>query len=155
MADDDKKFYGGLAALLIVIIIAFFIRQCNERARRGVDGIIVATAKKEEEEAPPVPPAAVKADVAESKETGNPRCPLKPYPYCPKEKIDNVYIVKSCGPSSKILRKLIDEGKLTGYDDPKIIDCGANPSVCAAAGVRSYPTVACNGKTTMYEGFCD
>lgn len=151
MADDDKKFYGGLAALLIVIIIAFFIRQCNERARRGVDGVIVPAAAKKEEEEAPAPPVVK----AESKETGNPRCPLKPYPYCPKDKIDNVYIVKSCGPSSKILRKLIDEGKLTGYDDPKIIDCGANPGVCAAAGIRSYPTVACNGKTVMYEGFCD
>lgn len=85
----------------------------------------------------------------------NTACPLRSYGYCDEygSTIEQVYITSSCGASTNLVNKLISEGKLSGFDDPKIIKCCQNPEVCIAANITKYPTVICSNDTHI-RGFC-
>lgn len=81
-------------------------------------------------------------------------CPLNgPYTYCSTDTIEKVYIVESCPASTRLVTKLINEGKLTGRDDPKIVRCCKNPDLCPV--IRKYPSVTCKATPLdIYEGYC-
>lgn len=82
-------------------------------------------------------------------------CPLNgpPYTYCSTDTIDKIYIVESCPASKRLVTKLINEGKLTGEDDPKIVRCCKKPDLCP--GIRKYPSVTCKADPLLiYEGYC-
>lgn len=82
-------------------------------------------------------------------------CPTAPYNYCSTDNIQKVYYVNGCGPSTSLINKLTSEGKITGLNDPKLINCSENPDLCTAAKIKSYPSVICsNAPTSIYEGYC-
>jgi hypothetical protein len=90
-------------------------------------------------------------------------CPQNPYPYCDTEsgEFSNVYITLNCHASTQLVQSFIQKGKLTGFDDPKIVKCCKTPDICRAAGVTKFPTVQCNSGGTAsspigrkIQGFC-
>jgi hypothetical protein len=90
-------------------------------------------------------------------------CPSNPYPYCSAEdgEFSNVYITLNCHSSTQLVQSFIDKGKLTGFDDPKIVKCCKTPEICRAAGVTAFPTVQCNSGGTVsspigtkIQGYC-
>ncbi len=89
-------------------------------------------------------------DTNENKDSA---CPINPYPYCPADEIDNVYVNMNCHASTSLIKKLISEGKLEDTNDPKIVKCCENPEVCRANGVRAFPTMKCKNDVTI-QGFC-
>jgi hypothetical protein len=133
---------GGIIFILIIIVFLFFFFSTSKKKAVVTSSSPSVPSTKTVEETPPTPPSA-----------GG--CPATPYTYCSTDTIQNVYISSGCTPSSQLVRKLISEGKLTGEDDPKIINCSENPDLCTAAGIRSYPSVICgNAPTSVYEGYC-
>lgn len=80
-------------------------------------------------------------------------CPSNPYTYCSTDTIDKVYITENCSASMRLVNKLINENKLTGLQDPKIIRCCKNPNLCP--GIRTFPSVTCKlDPLSIYEGYC-
>lgn len=75
--------------------------------------------------------------------------------YCTSngQNITKVYVTMGCPASTNLLKKLVDEGKLSGYDDDRIIKCCETPDVCRTAGITGYPTIDC-GDGTGIQGFC-
>jgi hypothetical protein len=80
-------------------------------------------------------------------------CPMNPYPYCPAEDIQNVYVNLNCHASKSLVDKLIDEGKIEDINDPKIVKCCETPDVCRAKGIKTFPTVTCKNDIVI-QGFC-
>lgn len=84
---------------------------------------------------------------------GHGGCPVNPYPYCPAEDIQNVYVNMNCNASTSLVEKLIDEGKLEDVNDPKLVKCCETPDVCRARGIKAFPTVTCKNDVII-QGFC-
>lgn len=76
------------------------------------------------------------------------------YPYCDiyNSNITKIYVADGCSASTKLLNKLIKEGKLTGMNDDKIINCTSNPELCSK--ITNYPTVDCSNDKGFI-GYCD
>jgi hypothetical protein len=114
-------------------------------------------------ESPPHMPISLDADSPLPPPTTSGGCPQNPYPYCDAEnnEFSNVYITLNCHASTQLVKSFIEKGKLTGFDDPKIVKCCKNPEICRAAGVTKFPTVQCNDGGTVsspigrkIQGFC-
>lgn len=76
------------------------------------------------------------------------------YPYCDiyNSNITKIYVADGCSASTKLLNKLIKEGKLTGMNDAKIINCTSTPELCSK--ITNYPTVDCSNDKGFI-GYCD
>lgn len=124
---------GVVCCLIILAVVSVLVYLFAKKEEKKEE--------EEEEEEPPSPPAE--------------GCPSVPYTYCSTDTIDKVYIVSGCGPSSQLITKLTNEGKISGENDPKVINCSQNQDVCTAAGIRSYPSVICeNTPSDIYQGYC-
>lgn len=129
---NNTIIFGGIGFVIIVILILLCLFY-----------FFMKPPKTKVIETPPAAPPP----------TGG--CPSSPYTYCSADTIEKVYYVNGCGPSTSLINKLIKENKITGMDDPKLINCSENKDVCTAAGIRSYPSVICsNAPTNVYEGYC-
>lgn len=95
----------------------------------------------------------VTLDPEKSEENTDSACPINPYPYCSRDDIDQVFVNMNCHASTSLIKKLISEDKLDGYDDPRIVKCCETPEVCRANGVRAFPTVKC-ANSVVIQGFC-
>lgn len=139
MSNSSIFAMGGLGFLVVVLLLVI---------------IILLTSKSKKDEQPeervstPITPSQGAA-----RTTGG--CPSSPYTYCSSDTINKIYIVDGCGPSNNLVEKLVREGKISGRNDPKVVNCSKNIDVCTAAGIRSYPSVKCdNAPSNIYEGFC-
>lgn len=133
---NNLVIFGGLGFVVVVILVLvclfYFLMKPSKTT-------VIETPPAAP---PPAPPPA-----------GG--CPSSPYTYCSTDTIKNVYYVNGCGPSTSLINKLISEKKITGLDDPKLINCSENKDLCTAAGIRSYPSVICsNTPKSVYEGYC-
>lgn len=81
-------------------------------------------------------------------------CPSTRYEYCNPSSVDKVYIISTCKASSDLVKKFITEGKLSGYDDERIIKCCKDPDRCRADNIKSFPTVICSDNDTIISGYC-
>ena len=125
--------FGAIIILILIIVLAYFLTRPE---------------KKKTPEVKTTPAART-----EEKPTGN--CPSSPYMYCSSDTIKKIYISSGCSPSSSLIRKLVAEGKITGENDPKVVNCSNNPDLCTAASIRSYPSVICeSAPNSVYEGYC-
>ena len=128
---------GGVLIILSAISILIYLFATREEKKTVEEKPAARTVEE-----PPREPAA--------------GCPSLPYTYCSRDTIKNVYIVSGCGPSSRIIDKLTNEGKITGENDPKVINCSQNQVLCTAAGITSYPAVICeNSPSDIYQGYCE
>lgn len=99
-------------------------------------------------------------DMTPNQPTAPGGCPQRPYQYCSGigngGEIKKVYVSMGCPASLNLLKKLIDEGKLSGYDDEKIVKCCQQDNVaeCKAKGVAGFPTVECENNQGI-QGFCE
>lgn len=136
---------GGIFGVLIILsAISVLVYIFATKEEKKTTTAVVAP---KEEEKTPVTPAAREEPAA--------GCPSVPYTYCSSDTIKNVYIASSCGPSSRLVEKLTSEGKITGEDDPKVINCSENQDLCTAAGIKSYPSIICeNSPSNIYQGYC-
>ena len=81
------------------------------------------------------------------------KCPSSPYKYCSTDTIEKIYVVDGCPASKRLLGKLMQEEKITGEDDPKVVKCCKRPDLCP--GIRKYPSVSCKADPLLiYEGYC-
>lgn len=123
---------GVVCCLIILAVVSVLVYLFAKKEEK----------EEEEEEEEPAPTPAE-------------GCPSVPYTYCSTDTIDKVYIVSGCGPSSQLITKLTNEGKISGENDPKVINCSQNQDVCTAAGIRSYPSIICeNTPSDIYQGYC-
>ncbi len=89
-------------------------------------------------------------------ETQSGGCPRAPYQYCSTDgDIQLVYVSMGCPASLSLLKKLIAEGKLSGYDDERIIKCceQENRQRCLANGIVAFPVIEC-GTGQRIQGYC-
>lgn len=143
--------FGVLIILAVVSILIYIFATREEKT------------KKEEEPEPAIAVAQPRATGGGAARTAGEEpsapasgCPSVPYTYCSRDTIKNVYIVSGCGPSSRLIEKLTTEGKITGEDDPKVINCSQNSDLCTAAEIQSYPSVICeNSPSDIYQGYCE
>ena len=150
--------FGGAIIIILIILLAYFFTR-PKPVKKEPEPELKVTPK------PPEPTPAARKDetpvekcpsIKPPEESPRGNCPSAPYNYCSMDNIEKVYIVSGCTPSANLIRKLTTEGKITGEDDPKVVKCCKNPDVCAAAGIKSYPSVICsNAPTTVYQGYCD
>jgi len=137
----------------IWLVLAAFV--CCLVIMAIVSSLVYVFASKEENKpvSTAVTPVTKAAEVAAPPAGG---CPSTPYTYCSTDRIKKVYIISGCGPSSQLVNKLVREGKISGEDDVKVVNCSINRDVCTAAGIRSYPSVICeNTPTNIYQGYCE
>ena len=142
---------GGIFGVLIILsAISVLVYIFATKEEKKTTAVVVP---KKEERTPVTPAARVSEE--EEKEKPADGCPSVPYTYCSSDTIKNVYIASSCGPSSRLVEKLTSEGKITGEDDPKVINCSENQDLCTAAGIKSYPSIICeNSPSNIYQGYC-
>ncbi len=144
--DDILLIVGGIGGVLIIlsaISILIYIFAKTETPE----------VKTTEVQRPAAPAARTLEETPRAPATG---CPSLPYTYCSRDTIKNVYIVSGCPPSSRLIEKLIAEGKISGYNDPKVINCSQNQVLCTGAGIKSYPSVICeNSPSDIYQGYCE
>lgn len=132
---------GVVCCLIILAVVSVLVYLFAKKEEK----------KKEEEEEEPAPTPRLAVEPSPPAEG----CPSVPYTYCSTDTIDKVYIVSGCGPSSQLITKLTNEGKISGENDPKVINCSENQDVCTAAGIRSYPSIICeNTPSDIYQGYC-
>lgn len=137
MKRSSTLLIGGGAMLLIILLLIL--------------SSIFATAQK----TTTTKPEEKKITTTTIAPAGRGGCPATPYTYCSSDTIQKVYISSGCTPSAEIIRKLVQEGKISGESDPKVVNCSKNPELCTAAGIRSYPSVICESTpTNIYEGYC-
>ena len=140
---------GGVLIILSAISILIYLFATREEKKTVEEKPAARTVEE-----PPREPAA--RTVEEPPREPAAGCPSLPYTYCSRDTIKNVYIVSGCGPSSRIIDKLTNEGKITGENDPKVINCSQNQVLCTAAGITSYPAVICeNSPSDIYQGYCE
>lgn len=132
---------GIIIGVVLVLIVLFFIFGKPKGGGGGGGGAPAPTPAPS-----PTPPTPEQPDTNCNNYTQ--------YPYCDiyNSNITRIYVADGCSASTKLLNKLIKEGKLSGMSDSKIINCTSNPELCSK--ITNYPTIDCSNDKGFI-GYCD